>query len=79
QEKNHYHTLDCKTHLQEVIQKNSKMPISYRIIDETGPDHNKVFVAEVCHGDTILGKGKGRSKKEAEQSAANDALKHMKV
>jgi ribonuclease-3 len=79
QAKNHYHTLDCKTHLQEVIQKNSKMPLSYRIIDEMGPDHNKLFVAEVCHGDTVLGKGKGRSKKEAEQCAANDALKHMNL
>ncbi len=78
QAKNHYRTMDCKTHLQEIIQKNSKTPVSYRIIHEAGPDHNKVFVAEVCHGDIVLGKGEGKSKKEAEQNAANDALKTMK-
>ncbi len=76
--KESFRTMDCKTHLQEVIQKISKTPVSYTIVDETGPDHNKIFVAEVYHEGDILGRGEGRSKKEAEQSAANDALDKMK-
>lgn len=72
--KQSFRTMDCKTHLQEVIQKNSKSPISYTIVEEKGPDHDKIFVAEVCHDNVVLGKGEGKSKKEAEQSAAYDAL-----
>ena len=75
--KSNFRSLDCKTHLQEVIQKISKVPLRYTIIDEQGPDHNKVFVAEVTHEGKSLGKGSGRSKKEAEQAAANNALEHM--
>ena len=75
--KNHFRNLDCKTHLQEIIQKVSKVPLQYVIIDEQGPDHDKVFVAEVTHEGKILGKGSGKSKKEAEQSAANNALECM--
>ena len=75
--KSNFRTLDCKTHLQEVIQKISKVPLKYAIVDEQGPDHNKVFVAEVTHDGRVLGKGSGRSKKEAEQNAANNALEHM--
>ena len=75
--KSNFRNLDCKTHLQEVIQKISKVPLKYAIVDEQGPDHNKVFVAEVTHDGRVLGKGSGRSKKEAEQSAANNALEHM--
>lgn len=76
--KQSFKTIDCKTHLQEIIQKTSKSPIIYNIIDEAGPDHDKVFFAEVSHEGTVLGKGSGRSKKEAEQSAANDALNKYK-
>ena len=75
--KSNFRTLDCKTHLQEVIQKISKVPLKYAIVDEQGPDHNKVFVAEVTHDGRVLGTGSGRSKKEAEQNAANNALEHM--
>ena len=75
--KSNFRSLDCKTHLQEVIQKNSKVPLKYANVDEHGPDHNKVFVAEVTHDGTVLGKGSGKSKKEAEQNAANDALERM--
>ena len=77
--KTSFRTMDCKTHLQEVIQKTSKSPISYAIIDEYGPDHNKVFVAEVRHNNKVIGVGNGRSKKEAEQSAASDALNKLGV
>ena len=75
--KKNFRNLDAKTHLQEVIQKISKVPLKYAIVDEQGPDHNKVFVAEVTHDGRVLGKGSGRSKKEAEQNAANNALEHM--
>ena len=75
--KSNFRSLDCKTHLQEDIQKTSKVPLKYAIVDEHGPDHNKVFVAEVTHDGTVLGKGSGKSKKEAEQNAANDALERM--
>jgi len=51
--------------------------LKYAIVDEHGPDHNKVFVAEVTHDGAVLGKGSGKSKKEAEQNAANDALERM--
>ena len=49
----------------------------YEIVGETGPDHDKVFVAEVCHEGKVLGTGEGRSKKEAEQQAAREALELM--
>ncbi len=75
--KNNFRSLDCKTHLQEIIQKISKIPLQYAIVRENGPDHDKVFVAEVTHEGRILGSGSGKSKKEAEQNAANNALEHM--
>lgn len=72
-----FRTLDRKTHLQEIIQKNSKNPIVYKIIDEKGPDHDKVFVAEVYYDNNTLGIGEGKSKKEAEQNAAYNALEKI--
>lgn len=77
QMKKSFRTIDCKTRLQEVIQKASKNPVTYAIIDEIGPDHDKIFVAEVYHDGEVLGKGEGKSKKEAEQSAAFDALEKL--
>ncbi len=78
QTKTNFRNLDCKTHLQEMIQKMSKVPLQYVIVNEKGPDHNKVFMAEVLHDGKVLGQGSGKSKKEAEQNAANAALEHMK-
>lgn len=75
--KSNFKNLDCKTHLQEVIQKISKIPLQYEIVDEQGPDHNKMFVSIVSHEGRVLGKGTGKSKKEAEQNAANNALEQM--
>ena len=66
---------DHKTKLQEIIQSQSAERISYEIIDETGPDHQKKYVAVVKLGNKVLGKGEGTSKKEAEQNAADVALK----
>lgn len=75
--KNSLKVRDCKTHLQEIIQRTSKYPVQYVIVGETGPDHSKNFVAEVQHINKILGKGSGKSKKEAEQAAAQDALNFL--
>ncbi|MDR2649927.1 MAG: ribonuclease III [Clostridiales bacterium] len=68
---------DNKTFLQESFQKNSKIPLNYVITDESGPDHNKTFTAKVRHNGKVLGVGSGRSKKEAEQSAASEAIKKL--
>lgn len=65
---------DYKTHLQELIQKESADPLSYRVISEEGPDHDKCFNVEVKHKGQVLGTGSGKSKKEAEQNAAYIAL-----
>lgn len=69
---------DYKTTLQEVMQKNPEEVISYEIIEEKGPDHNKEFVVDVCLNSNVIGRGKGKSKKEAEQAAAKEALKLMR-
>ncbi|MCJ7856839.1 ribonuclease III [Lachnospiraceae bacterium NSJ-143] len=76
--RNSFMLMDYKTRLQEEIQKFSKEPVSYVITKETGPDHGKLFESEVSHCSNILGSGLGKSKKEAEQNAAKDALSKMK-
>lgn len=68
---------DYKTHLQEVVQSQGESNIVYNLVEEIGPDHNKRFVMEVRLNDESLGKGEGKSKKEAEQSAAKQALRRM--
>jgi len=65
---------DFKTELQEKVQQLSMGPLDYRIIEERGPAHDREFVAVVGIGNQQLGKGAGRSKKEAEQQAASQAL-----
>lgn len=68
---------DYKTSLQEIIQKNPEEKLSYVLVKETGPDHDKHFVVEVHLNSNVIGKGGGRSKKEAEQQAARQALELM--
>jgi len=68
---------DYKTNLQEIVQKNPGEHIEYVLTGETGPDHDKHFLVEVHLNSNIIGKGGGRSKKEAEQQAAREALKLM--
>ncbi len=68
---------DYKTTLQEIIQKNPGEQLEYVLVDESGPDHNKHFVVEVHLNSNVIGKGGGRSKKEAEQQAAREALELM--
>lgn len=65
---------DHKTVLQEKLQERGEVKIEYRIIDEQGPDHNKVFTAEVICDGVILATGQGKTKKMAEMEAANKAL-----
>ena len=68
---------DYKTTLQEIIQKNPGERLEYVPVSESGPDHNKHFVFEVHLNSNVIGKGGGRSKKEAEQQAAREALELM--
>ncbi|MPM68323.1 Ribonuclease 3 [bioreactor metagenome] len=70
---------DYKTSLQEVVQKNSDSKITYEIIAERGPDHDKLFDAMVLINGSEMGRGSGRSKKEAEQRAAKQALIKLEV
>jgi len=65
---------DYKTELQELLQKDSSIEINYTVTDEEGPDHDKTFRVEVKAGGKVLGRGSGKSKKEAEQDAAENAL-----
>jgi ribonuclease-3 len=66
--------LDYKTRLQEFCQARYGKAPSYRLVGEEGPDHDKVFEVELRVGRRVLGRGRGRNKKEAEQRAAQDAL-----
>lgn len=65
---------DYKTALQEIIQKNREEKIEYVLVEEKGPDHNKTFMVEVHLNSNVIGTGIGRSKKQAEQIAAKEAL-----
>ncbi len=70
---------DSKTILQEMVQSRQEAPLSYEIIREEGPDHNKSF--EVCAkiGDEEVGRGAGRTKKAAEQVAAYNGILKLKA
>lgn len=68
---------DYKTTLQEVIQKNPEEELSYVLVGEEGPEHDKKFIVEVHLNSNVIGKGVGHSKKNAEQMAAAKALKLM--
>ena len=69
---------DYKTMLQEKLQEHGKVKIVYRIVKETGPDHDKSFEAEVELNGKELARGKGKSKKLAEMGAAKKALEQLK-
>lgn len=70
---------DYKSKLQEYIQKNQESKIRYNLIEESGPPHNKLFEMEVQIDGRSCGRGKGKSKKEAEQKAAKQALEMLGV
>ena len=65
---------DYKTQLQEKLQVNGDVKIEYKICGSKGPEHNKVFIAEVYCRNIFLGRGEGKNKKEAEMEAARKAL-----
>ncbi len=68
---------DYKTRLQEISQMLFRAPPAYRLVAESGPDHEKRFVTEINVGGKILGRGEGKSKKQAEQEAAKKALEEL--
>lgn len=69
--------IDYKSLLQEIIQEQSRISPTYKVTKSDGPDHAKTFWINAVVGDTILGSGQGKSKQEAEQHAASNALARM--
>ena len=69
---------DCKTELQELVQRKPNQVLHYELVSESGPDHAKVFAVAVTLNGQAVGLGSGHSKKEAEQSAARAALEQLK-
>ena len=69
---------DYKTKLQEIIQKNPEEQVTYHLVEESGPDHDKRFEVEVSLNGRVIGTGSGSSKKRAEQMAAQAALENCK-
>ena len=72
------HNTDYKTSLQELVQQKKNQVLAYRLVGESGPDHDKTFVAQVLLNDEVIGEGSGSSKKRAEQDAARVALEDLK-
>jgi ribonuclease III len=68
------HTMDYKSQLQEMVQQFKNKVVEYEIAEERGPAHDREFYAIVTINNKIAGKGLGRTKKEAEQRAAKEAL-----
>lgn len=65
---------DSKTILQEIIQSNYKAPLSYKLLEESGPDHNKIFKVVAMVGNKNFAQGIGSTKKSAEQEAAYNSI-----
>ena len=72
------HVMDFKSQLQEMVQQTNNGMLNYEIVDEKGPAHNRTFVSRVMLNDEELGVGRGKSKKEAEQQAAQSAMNRIK-
>lgn len=68
---------DPKSHLQELVQRRDSNTPQYKVLDEVGPDHDKIFTLGVYSGETLIGKGTGPSKQTAQQQAAKAALKQF--
>ena len=71
------HNVDYKTTLQELIQQKKHQVLSYALVGESGPDHDKQFRVEVALNGKVVGEGVGRSKKRAEQDAARAAIETL--
>jgi ribonuclease-3 len=68
---------DYKSRLQEIIQSRYQKTPDYRLVSETGPDHDKTFTVEVIVNKNVLGRGTGKNKKQAEAEAARFALENI--
>ena len=73
-----FSTIDYKTDFQEFVQKQKLGSLNYKVIEESGPDHNKEFVTALMIANEIFGIGKGKSKKISEQNAAINAFEKIK-
>lgn len=71
-------TVDYKTQLQEIVQKDRDVVITYTILDEKGPAHSKAFEAIVAINQEKRGAGTGKTKKQAEQNAAKSAIQALR-
>ena len=71
------HNVDYKTSLQELVQRKKNQVLTYTLVGESGPDHDKQFVVEVSLNGNVVGQGTGRSKKRAEQDAARVAIDNL--
>ena len=71
------HNMDYKTKLQELVQQKKNQVLSYNLLSETGPDHDKHFEVCVALNGKEVGRGEGRSKKRAEQEAARLAITRL--
>lgn len=71
------HNVDYKTALQELVQRKKNQVLTYTLVGESGPDHDKQFVVEVSLNGNVVGQGSGRSKKKAEQDAARTAMERL--
>ena len=71
------HNADYKTALQELVQQKKNQVLTYALVGESGPDHDKKFDVEVELNGTVIGTGSGSSKKRAEQDAARAALENL--
>lgn len=69
--------IDFKSYLQEIIQEQTKVSPLYEVTKSEGPDHDRTFYISVKSENVEIGKGKGKSKQEGEQSAAKNALENM--
>ena len=73
------HNADYKTALQELVQQKKNQVLSYALVGESGPDHDKQFFVEVSLNGQMIGRGSGSSKKRAEQAAAQAAIEALKT
>ena len=71
------HNKDYKTTLQELVQQKKNQVLSYAMVGESGPDHDKSFQVEVSLNGNVVGEGSGSSKKRAEQDAARVAIERL--
>jgi ribonuclease-3 len=70
-------SIDYKSSLQELLQAERTLPAEYRVVEESGPEHQKTFTVEALAGDNLIARGRGGNKKAAEQEAARLILEKL--